>query len=189
MQAPDPGLSKFHAVAGGIANIERAPSAWPFELGLNGDGAGLKALAPAVKFGRQRAKTNVPGTVGAMRRHRQSAARLCGGMGIENQEHLIAAFKEHVAAIASAVRRPKAIFTRNSTAKASSDFHRRPFRVRWRTQCRIKPFVVAFFSRWLRLYCRFEGANAHHHIASRPASKVRPPRTSRTTTGPGADGV
>src|SRR5215468_2139441 len=89
-EPPDARLGEFQAVAGRIAEVDRAAAARPFEIGLDGNALGDEPRRPAVELGGGGAEAEVAGARRAVRGHRQRTGcwRNARGLRIEDQQHL-----------------------------------------------------------------------------------------------------
>src|SRR5262249_18325440 len=107
LDPPDSGLRELEAIAGRVAEIDRAPAAWPFEIRLDRDALICEARLPALDLVCAGRKADMTFANRPMWRHRQRAGGRCNArrLRIEDQEHLALEAVEHVPALGLAERR------------------------------------------------------------------------------------
>src|SRR5581483_5225516 len=95
--SPDSRRRQLDAVAGGIAEVDRAAAAGPLEIGLDLDPVVAQARLPRVEAALGDGEGNVRGTGRAV--CRDGARRARRRARVEDEQHPVTAAKEHVAAV------------------------------------------------------------------------------------------
>src|SRR4029079_19375920 len=94
-QTPDARLGEFDRVSGGIATIDGAPAARPFEIRFDGNAMLLELLTPDVELFRARREADMTRAMGAMGRRRGEGFWLhLGFERIEDEQHALTAMEK-----------------------------------------------------------------------------------------------
>ena len=122
-RSPDARLGKFDAVAGGVADIDRAAALRPFEIGLDGEVDDAEFVGPHIEFG----------GIGGESRHGRGRLRHAAGLagagllaptpvtaGLKISSMPVAATEEHMAT-GFALRRVRARGHRHRSARPRRD--------------------------------------------------------------------
>jgi hypothetical protein len=99
-RSPDARLCEFDAVAGGIADIDRAAALRPFEISVDREIEAFELAAPGIELGGIGGEAEMAGAGCTMRRDRQGgvAAAQARDGGVENQDGAGTAAEEHMPA-------------------------------------------------------------------------------------------
>ena len=97
---PDRRFGEFDRIARRVAEIDRAAAVRPSKSASMATPCASSAASPGVDLRAAGGKAQMPGAVRAMRRHRQRRTgrrRHRGGVGVEQQQHALAAAEEDMA--------------------------------------------------------------------------------------------